>query len=179
MKILKSKIDWMLGWSNSAKLEITVDKIPESDKYEFKDVGGERLYYSNNEGLVSFLSGHPDFPSTGYGGRKFELKMKDGPNHVLIGPWSSRSGVINKLFEPHCVEVVLYGSEGSFPGLGCSSAMTIELATKCLKIVHPDLEFQIVKKWDDEIYYEIDKELRNKYNITIDDTRVTTAFPRK
>ena len=90
MKILNAKVNWMKGYANDPYLEVLVDKIPRDDlRYEQK---GE-LFFAEHEGYVSFFA--YSGPGDGYGGSRFDIIMKDGSKKTLIGPWSSRPGVMN------------------------------------------------------------------------------------
>ena len=47
-------------------------------------------------------------PGRGYGGARVDITMMDGESRTLIGPWSSRTGVINYAFKDTftpCVDV--------------------------------------------------------------------------
>ena len=91
MKVLDAKVNWNQRWASDPTLKVLVDRLPSRDElvYEQKDT----LYYAHKDGYVSFF--HYSKPDDGYGGRKFELKMKDGSVKILVGPWSSREGVMN------------------------------------------------------------------------------------
>jgi len=91
MKVLDAKVNWMQGWGNDPTLKVLVDKLPSHDELVYEQKG--TLYYTHKDGYVSFF--HYSKPDDGYGGSKFELKMKDGSIKTLVGPWSSREGVMN------------------------------------------------------------------------------------
>jgi hypothetical protein len=101
MKVLNAKVDWNLRWANSPSLYLLVDKIPDDLEYEQR---GD-LYFAEKEGFVNFF--YYNRPDQGYGGRKFHLKMKDGSEKVLIGPWSSNSSAMNAGGFPLCMECTI------------------------------------------------------------------------
>ncbi len=64
------------------------------------------VYYTDLGDVVKFY--YYDKPGTGYGGKVFCLKMKNGTNRELIGPWSSSPGYVNSVFSdyPHLIQVI-------------------------------------------------------------------------
>lgn len=101
MEVLNAKVDWNLRWANPPSLYLLVDKIPDDLEYEQRG----SLYFAEKEGFVNFFYYH--VPDQGYGGRKFHLKMKDGSEKVLIGPWSSNSSAMNAGGFPLCMECTI------------------------------------------------------------------------
>ena len=93
MEILKARIDWNDGFVNYPTIRMLVDKVPDHREmaYEMR----EGLYFAESGGYVSYL--YWVRPDMGYGGRTFELTMKDGTKKYLKGPWSSNSMHANDL----------------------------------------------------------------------------------
>ena len=56
-----------------------------------------KMYFAEDPttGRVSYFFYNQ--PSQGFGGHKYNLKMKDGSIHELIGPWSSNSYAMNRV----------------------------------------------------------------------------------
>lgn len=83
-----------------------------------------------------------DKPGGGYGGRRFDITMRDGSRRSLIGPWSSRAGVVNKLFPDRdaCVEATDQHN------------CVCDIKVKALETW--GIRFDRVVKWGDEVYYE-------------------------
>ena len=100
MIILDARVEKFKEYDNTPSLKILVDKIPNRNDLEYTH--RDCIYYAELDGYVSFF--YYFRPDDGYGGRTFNLKMKDGSTKSLIGPWSSNSASVNKIFGP-CVEV--------------------------------------------------------------------------
>jgi len=95
-----SRIEWLQGWANDPELVIKMTK----EDYDANWAGmlyecKHDHYWAENQGLCSFY--FYTGPSTGFGGRTFTLKMKDGTTKDLIGPWSSGYHNTNNWF-PEC-----------------------------------------------------------------------------
>lgn len=110
MKVLKSRLRGMvdafgLTYHNAPTLEMLVDEMPKDFVYR---TNGKGLYYGEKDGLVSFYfhSGNPERQS-GFGGSTFTLPMEDGTVKTLVGPWSSRAGVMNAHGFGPCLDVTL------------------------------------------------------------------------
>lgn len=111
MKIIKGRIDWKWGWSNASTLEVLVDTIPKWDTLRFEE--RDNLIFAESEGYVAF-NAFVDSDREGYAGRIFKYHMKDGSVKEWKGPWSSRSGVMNKAgFQP-CMEVSITDSSNDY-----------------------------------------------------------------
>ena len=94
MQILKAKIDWMLGYGNHPRLHVLVDREPKLSDFKFECK--RHYYFAEHDGFVQFFA-HDIKDHGGFGGDEFELNMKDGSVVKLVGPWSSRCSVMNKL----------------------------------------------------------------------------------
>ena len=150
MKLIKAEVEWYEGFANKPRLVLIVDKMPDSMEieYEVKD----NLYWGEKNGIVSFFSHSPE-NQRGYGGREFDLKMKDGSFVTIKGPWSSRAGAMNNYF-PHSVDVTVKETEGEFPRLSFATAVTVELARQAAELAGVRL---IKESWHDDIVYEVHK----------------------
>jgi hypothetical protein len=150
MKLIKAEVNWMLGWANHPKLDITVDKIPNHNDMVYQKKGsapGNALYYSEQDGYVSFMC-HNFTNERGYGGRTFNMKLEDGTTDKIKGPWSSRAGAMNHYF-PHCVDVTLRDLEGHTYG----ASVSLKFAQKAAKMAGVKL---VKTDWHDDIEYQID-----------------------
>lgn len=76
-------------------------------------------------GQVSFFS--YDGPGRGFGGSTYNLPMRDGSVATLIGPWSSRCGVMNAYGFTPSKEVTI---ESRY---NMASAMTVEAINKLIE----------------------------------------------
>lgn len=134
MKVLDANIDPMNGYSNPAKLHLLVDKIPERSEMVYEQKGS--LYFAEKDGLCKFYA--YTAPGNGYGGNEFTINMKDGTTKVLKGPWSSRSGCMNRFFT-HSVEVTITDDKDHwdlYEKTGMTSvAVTIDVIVDALKFI--------------------------------------------
>lgn len=108
MKVLDAKVDWMVGWANDPRLQVLVDEIPSYKELRYEKREG--MYFAELEGLVHFVWDDPT-NHEGFGGRRFQLHMKDDSEVELVGPWSSRSGVANLLDFHKSMEVSITSSK--------------------------------------------------------------------
>ena len=122
-------------WDNSAHLMVLVDKIPEYDELVYTKRGGH--YYAEKDGYVKFHyhSGNPK-RQEGYGGAVFHLKLDDGTETDLIGPWSSNSGSMNQQGFGPCLEVSITDEPQCWERgyTFYAGAITVELALQALKV---------------------------------------------
>jgi hypothetical protein len=130
MKLLKAEVDWMQGWANSPRLIVEVDKTPVHLRYRKKEVGGETVYFAENEGFVAYFS-HDPKNERGYGGREFDITLEDGSDVTIKGPWSSRCGVMNSLGFTPSVEVILVENDSRSSG-----AVTVEFAQQAIALIN-------------------------------------------
>jgi len=154
MKILKSRVDPMEGFANDPQLYILVDKMPPLDELVYERKGD--CYFAEKDGYVRFFFYAK--PGPGYGGREFHIKVKEGDKvieKVLKGPWSSRSGVMNKLGFTPCLEVAITDDPKVFERghTFYAAAATVDLVKEALPLVW-DLVEKI--KFDDEVYYVLE-----------------------
>lgn len=152
MKALKAKIRWSKEWSNPPTLEILVDTLEENLFYYHKKVNSNTLWFAEKNGLVRFYAENPR-DREGYAGHTFRIMTING-EYDLKGPWSSRSGVMNKYFK-QCMEVSLtddpdaYERGYTFYG----GAVTLEFAEDAIKLVEESrVELIKVKNRDEFVY---------------------------
>ena len=156
MKVLKASL-WIYSKQvpNSHNLQILVDYIPKTEEMRFEHKKG--CYFAENRGYVKFYYWSGKGNDGGFYGKEFDIIMKDGKKVTLKGAWSSRSGVMNTLFRPHCIEVGIIDNQKWFERGHAfySGAITIDLAKRALEQFLPD--WTIVKeiKYDNEIYYKV------------------------
>ena len=110
MRVKSGYLNWMEGWHNGTDIHLLMDKdeMPSQKDLMYEEIKlGEHdgVVFAEKDGYVNYLFYNSD--TKGYGGRTFTLKMKDGTEKSLKGPWSSRAGVMNsKGFTP-CVDVTI------------------------------------------------------------------------
>lgn len=101
--IRKISVNWYEKYANRPIFVIDINKedYPNSNEfiYDVINMGYSSrytLYYAEHpSGLVSFYL-HDTNDESGYGGREFILRCIDGTLKTVRGPWSSRSGIINR-----------------------------------------------------------------------------------
>lgn len=166
MNVLKAKVHNFVNarFDNDPSLMLLVDEMPDGENlvYESLEKGSNTLYFAHYGGLVSFYAHAPN-DERGYGGASFVLTLDDGSDVKIKGPWSSRSGVMNKHFEPHSLEVAItddpevWEKGHTFYG----AAVAVDIALEAIKVAeHPEgfrhsFGWALARhsKWGDEIYY--------------------------
>jgi len=155
MEILKAKIDYKPQFSNSPTLQVLVDSLECMDHMVYqKDNRG--LYFSEKDGFVNFF--YYIRPDNGYAGRQFTLQIEqdDGSvkEEVLIGPWSSRAGVMNRVFDTQCVEVSITDDPEAYDRgyTFCGGAITLEKAKEAINKIQGAALFKAISD-DGEITY--------------------------
>jgi hypothetical protein len=103
MIILKAHVDWHEGWANFPSIALAVDSLPKMDDLRYEERAG--IYYAERDGYVSFF--YWTEPGEGYGGRTFVLKMVDGSERSLQGPWSSNPGHVNSVGFGPCLAATI------------------------------------------------------------------------
>lgn len=107
---MKVTIDPMEGYVNDPRIILE----PETDRenpahnvwiYDPIPIPGCMLYVAWKGPWCSFMI-HDPRRETGYGGRKFELRLTGGGTKTVKGPWSSNSAFVNGYFSPgeHVIE---------------------------------------------------------------------------
>lgn len=99
MKILDVKFDGYYDFDNTPRLKLLVDHIPTDLVYDQKG----NSYFAEKDGFVDFY--YYQSPGEGFGGRKFDLNMKDGSVKSLYGPWSSNSKAMFDAGFPDSIDV--------------------------------------------------------------------------
>jgi len=125
MKLLSALVEWHHGYANAPTLILHLDTIPKAEEFEFEQRGS--LYYAEKDGFVRFYAYKN--PGDGFGGREFHIRLKDGTEQTLKGPWSSRAGAMNSGGFGPCVDVQ-FVTDG-FRGFG---AVTLEVALQAAKM---------------------------------------------
>lgn len=157
MEILGMKVDWALDWANNQKLKVLVDRVPDLSEMVFcRPAPG--LFYAEKDGYVRFFSHSEDLEKNdyGYGGNCFPIILDTGEVIELRGPWSSRSGVFNRL--PNvlpCVEVTVTTNPKTFDRGrgGIAGALTVRKINEALPKYLPGLHMRRVVEFDNEPYY--------------------------
>lgn len=153
MKVVKAKIDWMEKWSNNPELVVAVEDWPSSEEFRYEQRGN--LFFAEKDGAVSFFShSGKDENLGGYGGDEFKIRMIDGTEKILKGPWSSRSGVMNREGFTESVEVRLFEDiesyERGYTALGAH--ITLEVAKEAIKKFCPKVYLVKVEDSTDVTY---------------------------
>jgi len=148
---ISCEIDWMLKWANSPKIKITVDKLPEiSDlRYQYKEPG---MWFSEKDGYISFYYWLPPKQDNGFGGMQIPITMTSGEKVTLLGPWSSRAGVMNKHFLPQCVDVSIKTMTVPNSNLWTAGHVTLEFCLEAVKLCKEDVDI-IVEQTTNEYCY--------------------------
>lgn len=102
---MRMKVNRMEQYANRPQFVLEVEDAPGADELRYEERNG--CYFAEKDGLVRFF--YYTKPDDGYGGTVFPITMTDGRQVDLIGPWSSRSGVMNGLGFAPCLEVVING----------------------------------------------------------------------
>ena len=160
MKISKTEVNWMMRWGNDPYIILHVDSEVPFEQFRFKErqLDGGTFYWAHDavSGQVWYLLHHPG-NETGFGGSEWDLVMEDGSRRTVKGPWSSRAGVANRWFEPHCVDVTLATQEGFRLG----RAIRVDLVQQALHALHPKLDLiRTVDPEYDEVRYRLSKTQR-------------------
>jgi hypothetical protein len=151
MKILDMRVNWHLPYGNEPTLCLLVDDIPHTDSLRFRRLGN--IYYAEYEGYARFFSWNGRCNEGGYGGGKFAIKMADGSNVTLLGPWSSRAGHVNHIGFGPCLDISIADNDRDFRlGPFLSAAVTKALIDEALPKFLPEIalhhvEGKIDKTW--------------------------------
>ena len=83
------------GWLKHLVVECEDDTLP---KYQAFPVRSGTLYVALERGVVmADMLYHDPGNENGFGGRAFTLEMQNGTTRRIKGPWSSNSGVVNRV----------------------------------------------------------------------------------
>ena len=111
MKILNARTVNYTRYANDPRIEILVDRIPEPHEMRYDamacrdgDTSISTAYFAENDGYVSFFI-HNWQNQRGFGGAMFPLHMNDGTIREVVGPWASRSDIMDDLGFTPSIEV--------------------------------------------------------------------------
>lgn len=157
------KVDWMEGWANNPGIIVLVDRFPDLSDVKFDKKGP--LYFAEKDGGVFFFSYRQ--PGNGFGGRHFTLKMKDGSEEILKGPWSSRSSVMNTVGFTPSIEVIIAEDRDTFERgyTLLAGSMIVEKVEEGLKKFLPGFSLYSFIDEDGEENYELRKNGKNKKDL--------------
>lgn len=153
MKPISCSVDWKKEYSNYPELQIVVDEFPKKEDLRFK-YNEKGLWFAEKDGLVSFFDWNGPKNEGGYYGREFSIKLEDNSEIILLGPWSSRSGVMNKYFTPQCLEVNIK-TQNNISTCWFSGVVTLEFALEAIKLCEEPVE--LVVDYKNEEYYFVPK----------------------
>lgn len=161
MRILGARVS---SHSYMPMLELLVDRIPVNELvYTTKTVCDRfgrcgTIYYAEHEGYVDFLYHDPN-DETGFYGGVFTLRVRNDDGTIetreIKGPWSSRSGVMNREGFGPCVEVLITDDPETFKrGYAYRvGAVTVDLAQQAAEVCGVTLRRCVDD--DGEIRYEV------------------------
>jgi len=153
VEITDAEVRWNEEYTNTPDLIVHVDDTPGLDELEFEGSKEEGLWYAEHpSGYVNFFSWSGG-EGEGYSGRHFEIQTVDGRQVTLKGPWSSRSGALNKHGYGPCLEVSYKVPE--FDHTYRSGAMTVEKAEEVVdQFLDDDVSLERVERFSGgEPYY--------------------------
>lgn len=134
MKTKAIRVNWNLELANEPRLEILVDKIPSLNDLRYVRHPQFGLWYAEHEGYVNFYSWDGEKNEGGYCGHEFPIKLANGNEVTLLGPWSSRVGSMNTAGFGPCVDVSLTDSSEAYKR-GCTffaAAVTLKLVEEAI-----------------------------------------------
>ncbi len=144
MQILDARVRTGLNTYAPHSLELLVSDLHREDKvYDAKEGKNGTTYLSVTDGIVSFFHHNPK-DEHGFGGSKFTLKMRDGTEREIKGPWSSNDAWIREAFGVDSVSVSYTDSADTFKRgyTFYAGHVTIEKAKEAIALVGP--EWQLV-----------------------------------
>lgn len=175
VEILNAEL-WVYGknFSNRHKLLLRVNREPKD--FIFERRGNFYRGWDESGFYRFFYWDEKQGNNGGFYGQEFRIRMLDGEEIFLRGPWSSRAGVINQYFLPHIIEVTLFIEPltiepGYSTGIG-GYAIDVTKARELLEKFLPAWRLKKVVDDDGEITYIIHHEEDP------DDTRETEWFNR-
>lgn len=153
MKILDAKVKPNLEWANSPDLVVLVDEVPSFSEALFTQ--HNTMYVADTNGYVRYY--YYQAPGDGFGGGCIDLKMSDGTTKTLIGPWSSRAGVVNRIGCGPVMDVIVFEKREEFERgyTGMIGCLRLELALEAARMCNEKLlqygdghgEFYYVPTW--------------------------------
>lgn len=139
LKIIDAKINWNIGVANQPKLRILVDKIPQMEVMTFKVK--EQTYLAQLGGYVRYFSYRGPGNDGGFYGTEFKINLHRGEDQVipftLKGPWSSRAGVVNTVFDEQIMDVSITDNPDRFEQdrMYYSGAITLDMALQAITLI--------------------------------------------
>jgi len=165
MKLLGAEVEWHIGYANEPELILHVDSLPEPGEFGFEQRGP--LYYAEKDGCVRFYAYNG--PGQGFGGREFSIRMENGEERVLKGPWSSRAGCMNRAGFGPCVDVHFVIKSNGWRTYG---SVTLDVAQEAAKLAGVTLKVSKPFDGNDDIVWRIaDPKPEGKPN------RCPTSYP--
>jgi hypothetical protein len=157
-RIIEVKPDWIERYSNRPRWGVSFDSVPKMEALRYKVK--EDHYLATLDDYADFFAWTPGSNNGGYGGRSWPVTLLTGEEVTVRGPWSSRSGLINKIFDSTPVVEAHYKST--------SCAITIAGLLRWFK-ENPGCGFGLAKvqMFGDEIYYEPTRKGRLKEDSSV------------
>ncbi len=143
MNVRGAHVDWGEGIVNDPRLVVEVDELPSAADFIYTQK--DSAYFAEHpSGVCSFYyhTGAPE-KQQGFGGAAIDIKLTDGSDKTLYGPWSSNSQSMRELGFTPCMEVT-FAIQGDT--LRLAGSITIELANKILEEHCPDVELYLTRE---------------------------------
>lgn len=119
-RILSATVDPYLDFDNPPTLCVEISEpLQIETPWEILHEDSEGTLVMQQEGPFANFLYEDKHNHDGYGGRRFELLLKDGSSRTLKGPWSSREACVNKYIPhpmDHLVDVKLIHPSGPTSG---------------------------------------------------------------
>ena len=154
MNILDAQVDWREDVGNDPRLEVLVDETPERSELRFEHE--DDLWTAVDNGYVEYFAWSGDGNDGGFSGRSFEITTVDGEQVTLEGPWSSRSGCVNKRNFGPVVDIHLTTNPETLDRgyTFRTGTLTLSAAKQAIDLADDDAHFERIKKFDnDELYW--------------------------
>lgn len=160
MQILDAQIDWREDVGNDPILEVLIDEYPDISDMVFEKITIEGaktdLYYAELDGFTRYFAWSGDGNDGGYGGDTFTIKLKTGGEVTLKGPYSSRTGIVNKYSYGPVIDTNTTDNEKVLER-GYTyrrRSITVEKAKEALNYIDEDITLNRVVRYDNnEPYY--------------------------
>lgn len=162
MRVKSGYLDWMEGWHNATGIHLLMDgsEMPAISDLRYEETklsATTGVVFAEKDGYVNYFFYNSD--QSGYAGRVFKLKMKDGTEKILKGPWSSRAGVMNAMGFTPCVDVTIEVSRNTL--FSCS--VTLDFLNKILHKLTFKNPFEFGKKVPPVVFPEGSKVIMGAY----------------
>jgi len=149
MKPVACSVEWYEGYANDPRLQIVVDRIPNAEEFRYEHKGG--LWFAEKEGYVRFFSWNGPGNEEGYCGRCYPIKTIEGEETILRGPWSSRSGVMNKYFTTQSLDVSVKTENDEY-SCWCAGHVTLLFALEAIKLCEEPIELVVKESHGEYIF---------------------------